>query len=681
MTFSIYVPVIAQHICIMYLYLRHGVCYCKGVVTFYAGIYSDPLRTSGFGSHSMSSGRNNFPIEYLDVMLHQVFLTDIVKSVDQASLKTFHPTSSQCKHFDAELVGSYINMMQTDEFISDEMCNFNTIFSNKDSSTKPEHVFFCMQIQRNAIVTEKAEMAGLHDLVLEGKPSKGLFRLVPKLPNSWGGHTTTEANGISYLRKRCFHESNVIEFITKGYKRRPVYVIAFSILWPSCAKEWICRYRPSQMLNKQAVEKIHKAGCHAVPYNRDPNYSEIICDQTFADNGEDDTLWALSFAVAEKEYCRYITVNQRLCFLLLTNLLHESILKHKLPHCIASHLFFYACDNLDKCEWEERPGRCILVLLKRLFEGFRKMFLPHYFIANKNLLEHFPRSVVTDVFEVLSCHLCNPLWAIYKALHICHVPKTDFGSLAKNICLESTQYILDCEERAHEYTRMIPAFQDYWKKLISCGKYKAMFPSVAKFSAVENRISIEEITRGMLSAYNQCNQWGICLYFDLQAGTSLTRTEFYNTPCIHISEVFGDKATEMLLDTCLPEQANIAVGDLMYPKILFKILNQCGKEPVILECLTFYLRKYIEIAGDCLVIQCANKQPKYTYQQPGDPSIDAIGEIYNIHTCVFNTCRNLLRLQQYREFLPHLENVVAVLDDEFYYQNLEIARSCVLQTI
>lgn len=603
-------------------------------------------------------------------MLNQVFESGLLKSVNQLYVENVPGTSFKDKDYTVEIVGLYINLMCPSHFRGDEHWCMKTLFGGEKEKVEDNYKIFVFCIPLSHTVTENIAGKCSYHFTVEGNILESPFKIVSRHPKA------LRTNMNRHYIKQYLHWKPACELedFSKIFSTHDVGVGACPVPWPVCANEWASRVQSSEIINTRVVYNIMETGCHAVPYIKDFVYSEIQCDQPLEEN-TDDTLWAISFAVAEKEYCRYLTVSQKHCFLLFKSFLHESIMKHRVPHFIPLHLFFYACDNVPRVEWKTCPGRCFLILLKTLLEGFRKRFLPHYFIAQKNLLKNVSETVQKDIFEVLTCYKYNPLWAIYKALDVSNLTNCDISSLVENISFEATQYVLNNLTCTLASDMLMPAFQHHVKNMVASSKYNAALSTMKKIIPLDDTVSIEELTKYMLPSIHIHSQWGLCVYLDIQVETSLTKTVFNNMPCIHISEVFGEKSASMVLNTCIPEEAAIVFGDLAYPSTLFHVLRDCGKEEALIECHQFYLRKYIETAGDSLVIPAANKNSASTSQTPGDPTALAMTNIYNVHIELYNTCKTNWQFDTYREFLPHLEKVVAILNEDFYYQNLYVVQS------
>lgn len=588
-----------------------------------------------------------------------------MKSFDQHFVETFSATSFKAKCFDAVMVGSYVNMMLPNTFSGEEEGSFSSLLNQR--SNKETIVQCWFYIPDDIWVTEQKTVAGKYDLIVQGDLLKGQFSLVPKQPKAWGQHVRVtdencvllhiDAEGIDFVREYA-------KPLTENSGLTNCNVIAFSIKWPDCAEEWFQRTRPSGILSKGALKTIERIGCHAVPCQHDFDNSELMSNSPLQSCGDTDAAWSLSFAVAEKEYCRFLTKDQKLCFLLFRCFLHETVIGHKVPQCIASHVFFYACDNIQRADWKDFPGKCFFILLKRLLDNCKRHFSPHYFIREKNLLEYFEAPVLCEISETLSCNLSNPILAIYKALAVCDIINTDFGTLVKDICLEATSYLLNDSGSIGFIEYLVPSIARNIKCMITAGEYEKAVVFLQAFDPLNNRSFVGSFAQYIKNQFDEHLLWSICVYLDMRAGTNITEKAFCDVPCIHISEVFGENANDLILDTCIPERAAVAFGDLRYAQALKTILKRNNMDLAIIECLTFYLRKYIELAAEDITLSVVDGH----YFR----SLSVMGELYELHIGLYNACFHFGQVETYREFFKHLKQVVIYLNTDYHYKNFKI---------
>lgn len=603
-----------------------------------------------------------------DIILQQVLSSRFLKPYDQEFLETLYPTKLSYRGFDIEIVGSYINMMLPKVFDGDNNWNVNKLFKKQRASASFENNALCCLYIPAGINVQSSERSNKYDLNAEGNCLEKPFRLVPKTPSVWKMHTVKSCDK-TYL---CKINQTKLASVNTYVKLKTLTLalgseygeFAIFMEWPECAKEWLSRKRPSGFFNKSAIQTIQQLGCHVVPYTSSIEYGDIAFALNPDENKQNHSLWTLSFAVAEKEVCRFLSHEQRLCFLLLRCFFDKSVIGTTIPDCVIKHAFFYALDNIKRLAWKENPGQCILVLLKNLYRGFQNKVLPHFFLSQKNLLDNIPTTVVVDVTRQLSGFLDNPLWAIYKALDVINLTNSEIGALVTDAFLEIAQCVLqEIKNDAHEV--LSTAVLLYFQQMTYIGKFNAVYDSANLFYPCSGETAIEKLLHLNPGTLPLHVYWSLCLFFDLKNKTDLTSTRFGNFGhSVHISEVFGEKATDLVLDVCIPEEALVENGWLCYPLTLSSILSEVSNFDAIIECLKFYLQRYIELAGESLFLEVAKVA-----------SESCLTSVYRLHICLFNTCVRNYKTGHYRDFLPHLEQVVAFLNTDFHYENLRMVQA------
>ena len=159
--------------------------------------------------------------------------------------------------------------------------------------------------------------------------------------------------------------------------------------WPSGAKQWFTRHRPSGWPDKRMLDKIwNEIGIHVVP-------------KPEAERPDGHLLWRISFGLAERELIRSLSLPQRNVYRILKGLVRN---RAKDPPGLASfHLktiFLYACEAIATDKWTkesslERLGDLLEMLSSRLKNGV----CPHYFVPDFNVFQKIPKENTDGLYK------------------------------------------------------------------------------------------------------------------------------------------------------------------------------------------------------------------------------------------------------------------------------------------
>lgn len=606
------------------------------------------------------------PFGYVNTMLQQVFLSGLLTCEDQESFELGTTRSLGLEHFALELVGSYFNMMLPNALRDDALfgeanvININT-FPNLTENVIP----FCLYIPSLIHISESINHARKYDLVVDGDISKGPFQLIPKTPRAWEPHI--ERLGSKYVLLEITADAE--EFTSHPGVPKLKHTghlhhneIAFAMHWPECATEWLHRYRPSGILDQHALHNIQEKGCHIIRHDSSLRFTDLVCDTTVPEN-KDTTLWTLTFAVAEREYCMQISDDQRFCFLLFKCLLDKSVIRHDLPNYIATHTFFYACDNIQRSEWKTNKGHCFLILIKHLLRSFNDRFLPHYFIQGRNLLDNLPLSVVLEIYEHMVCTFRNPLLTFYKALDVCNITRSNIGHLIEKFCFETSWHMSGGVQSLTLFSIdvKVKAVVSHINHMVIANNYKAALSVFKTFVTSEDTEVFAKMTKTLSNVIETPKLWCFCVCLDMDTGYELTKDVFMKDVSVHISDVFGEKASSMVLDTCIPGSAAVKNGDLRYPIGLHRMLKNVSKLHASTECLKSYLRRHID---------------ENVYSTTGTGMIKILTPlfkvVYEMHICLYNSCLKTGRCNEYKDFLPHFEKIVKLINTQPHIRKLAL---------
>lgn len=101
--------------------------------------------------------------------------------------------------------------------------------------------------------------------------------------------------------------------------------------------------------------------------------------------------WKVDFSLIDSLVMDSLTNPQLYGFAVIKVLL-ENMTFHLNKRLKAKHLkavFFKACEEMPSSLWESNLSGCFLLVLSKLLICLKSRFLPHYFIQEKNLFDHF----------------------------------------------------------------------------------------------------------------------------------------------------------------------------------------------------------------------------------------------------------------------------------------------------
>lgn len=164
--------------------------------------------------------------------------------------------------------------------------------------------------------------------------------------------------------------------------------------WPSCAKEWCTRDRPSRWPSQELIKKVIQDGCHIVPkFDAAVKSSVTPSNSEMAEAAEGinfpQTQWRYSFSLAERTLMNSITDEQKMCYLIFKYLFSRYV---KLDSVITTYttktLFLWALETVPVDQWTKATiGDRVKDLMEDLRTCVKKKHCPHYFISGSNTLQ------------------------------------------------------------------------------------------------------------------------------------------------------------------------------------------------------------------------------------------------------------------------------------------------------
>lgn len=622
--------------------------------------------------------KDNFPIGHMDFMLNQVFEGDFLSTYSH--LQFPDTTMASMK---GRVVGSLVCGMRptidekwrtrdSESRMGDSYKSFLALFTPTDSA-----VSCC-------------SMAGPMDL-LPDRPMTNTFKLIPVRPKRWQGQTVEVGN------------AHYLKWVPSSFSVPMKQMIGFSVQWPDCARKWM--EKAHSFLSAETLKRIKSNGCHAIP--AESSFSDILMEYIPQDLTESKDIWSLSFALAEKEICLNITESQRQCFLMYKCLADQILGQHRnLPNAIITHVFFNACEYIQKENWLQYPAQCVLILFKQLAEAFQHGFLPHYFIESKNLLQNVPEEVIEYTARKLAVWYTNPIALLYHGLEILGITATEIGLLIDSVIKDLSEFAEHGDIQRSFVESIDPACRKVVQMFIENSKYSKAFSLLQAFhekqtSLLNNNQSFLTTVMSFTSSVCLCHKWCFALFMDISLGTKMSKNVCEAIPSLHISEVFGPDAQEMLVDTLIPEVASVNLGNVSYAENLGNMLKELGNDSAVISCLKFYLQNYISGAGDAILLPFLDEEAidelrqvyvtrqgktnedvgRTDYSEALQRSSSLMYMLHNVHIHLFNACQRNNRKDEYVEFIPHLKAIVESCSYPFFTRNLNAVMQCIEGTV
>ena len=196
-----------------------------------------------------------------------------------------------------------------------------------------------------------------------------------------------------------------------SYEEDQTGVFKYPNAWPEPAMEWLVRPRPSGWPSPERVQEIFDSGCHLAPVGRGKRIDDPVELINYVQNPElsvagtsstvppvggydekakvmDETEWRTSFSLAENKLGESVSPVQRHVMVLL-----KTIKKFYFPDVISTYylknLLFWESEKQDEVFWtEDNSASCLLFMLDRLQDCLKAHHLPHYIMAESNLLQY-----------------------------------------------------------------------------------------------------------------------------------------------------------------------------------------------------------------------------------------------------------------------------------------------------
>ena len=503
------------------------------------------------------------------------------------------------------------------------------------------------------IINHRSE-AGRFDLLSKNTEfSVDLIRLVPHCPEKWHKNTV-QIDGQDCLLS-IDHEGNKL--------------LAFAMSWPPQAKCWVERKRPALWPDQLTVKRMEENGCHAVPLIHATEFEEFRKDHVSLNYKQitDKSIWAISFAVPEREIAQCMSPAQRNNYYLFELLTDFVFRDKKFPMVACKHLFFHACENIGKVTWETSPGKCLLILLKRLSDSLCQGFLPHYFMSAKNLLFGIPEDDLRFYHRRIELARKKPWTFLYFLLEMNKVTSTEIGPFLDEIIEDTYRFRVHNDILRTATQAYIPATCGLIENFICRGEYDFAMHSALCLKEKLSMVGVDQIllqniiTDGLINCHFGYS-WCLALYIDITRGTQLTKAVceiegmYSYNPTVPLADVLGPEITNFLPDTVVFQQFLPSCGDLNFPTEIVKVLRSAGKTLALSKALRYYLDTYHDFLGS-LSMSGLNATRACL--------------LFNLYDSLFDCYSDLGEKEEFKDMLPRLKELGQYLNSPTYTSRVE----------
>ncbi|XP_052804454.1 uncharacterized protein LOC128234319 [Mya arenaria] len=617
------------------------------------------------------------PLKHINFIFRYIIQNGYVQSDAESIAKIWRPTYADQETFKLDIVGSFIVYMAPSSSSFTEILSKQRQLDSLHPNAPTSKIVPLLYIPKDTHACFSASTAQHSDLVVHGDICKGPIKLSPVRSKRWKGqiehqggkaylqHIEIDLDVLPpYLSMACTHAMSA--------GRCASLLMAFAIEWPAESMEWINRKRESGFPNKTLVNHIVRNGCHLIPAFSDSALNEIIDDYIVKENF---TNWTFTFASAEKNLCEYLPTENRTCFLLFKAFVEVTFQGIALPNSIPTSVFLYACEVMKSRDWENQPGRSVYILLKKLLFGFQRKCIPHYFMPSKNLLFQVPDETIASCFQKLMYTFVNPIEAMQRLFKFLQLDSSSLKSTIEEIIIDMELFAENGDFK-HSFTNILyPLLAFSIQSMIQRRTYVTACEALLQLQTdVEETYGhgceMSSIILQLIESTDIRTQWCFGLCIDISLGTTITKTICEGKPAIHISEVFGPDAPNVLLDTLIPEQARVDNGDLTFPVRIVDVLLDLQNYQAIVKLLKYYITIYETKAGDsnCLPVADYETQSAIIHQSHGGLSthfpikIDVFGALTSLleylYVKLFNACLYSKQVQEFRVFFPKYKALV-----------------------
>lgn len=618
------------------------------------------------------------PVGHLDFILRHTIQLQYIHSYMGDFAESFPESFGEEDNYQLIFLGPIMCKMVVDykntmESISPDVSIF---FPTEEARVSSEEtVINVLQIPNDSVVQELPSSNHPMNLVMETVGDNSLtVQLKPISPDMWREALIPTKSGDKYVKAFSL-QSIGVEDRPITYRDETITLkrtFAFKCEWPEAARSWATRTKPSGFPDSTLEQTIISLGCHVVPVVHDRDLKYVTDCHVTAEMIDSQVTWCLSFALGEKLLCKHFTENQRQCYLIFSAMLDFMTNSDaKVPYAIQKTVFFYACESIEKSDWLDEPGRCLLMMFSKFSEGLHYGFIPHYFIGEQNLLQYLPQAVVENWARAADSLSSDPIVPLFFILDKLNVTATELGALIDDVLDDLFRY--NCHvtsisrDRCLQFQGLLSAGGTLVENLIYQGEYRYGMKALETMQDYMNKLErkhvplhivIERLLAGMALGY----RWCMGLFIDLSLQTTISTELATGFEVVHITEIFGPEISEEMPNVVVPNSYSLESGDLKFPEVASAVIVAAGKPQLIVKCLKHYLTEYKRIAGEHIVINRKGFCPAWSLRM-----------LKRLHLLLLDNLVELERPQEFRPFMPTLSAIAEMLQDQRSYADLAYA--------
>lgn len=320
-------------------------------------------------------------------------------------------------------------------------------------------------------------------------------------------------------------------------------------VWPLGANAWGKRKR--RWPSKGLVKKIVRNGCHIVPKSKKGSKDE-------------EEQFSFSFSLCDKTLSTAMTLNQKKCYLLFKFVykFYLNKIKRGLTSFFCKTTFLWTCESKCPSEYnDESVMRCLISLVKKLKEYLELRFLPHFYMAEFNLIEEMTDTATKACIKDIESFLQTPLQIVLQL-----ADSYRFSWLSKDISLETVfQDLMDFTQLKTDVA-IAPCILTFFSELLDKGEVPLVLSIVnsdwRKPSAM--RFNTQQYIRGLEEMIELLNGHGSLVGLQGVLGTL-----YYQLYCETDNEAFYYKSGSILLKSIKHAERRTWIYAYYYEKLLF----------------------------------------------------------------------------------------------------------------
>ncbi|KAL3884676.1 hypothetical protein ACJMK2_024793 [Sinanodonta woodiana] len=509
------------------------------------------------------------------------------------------------------------------------------------------------------------------ELVLETNGCQGgHVKLCPVKSNAWGSNLVSDETGQLYLK----HIHVNTKWNTTGSETTIIpNFISFICPWPSQAKKWFTREKPSKWICTCATKHL-KDSCHVIPvsHNKSSN-SEIE--------------WKLSFMVAEDWVINHCLKQFRVKVFHVLKFLVSTLVKEEIEGLrdVIRHTFFHACDMLNENHFDERPARCILYIITDLLHKLLSGFVPHYFMTTINLIDHLPEDAKTSLVKKLKLLRYNPTMCIYFFLDSYRLTYTELSNEFNSMIDDSQRLFLHGDIQQSKRQFFIPKYIRRICDLIAWQMYakaeKECISAFEEMTSVEAVISFTDWVDQVLIKLPITDRWCFAFYLDHLHQSCLLKHVCERLPTEPFVNLFGPDIVCNMKELNVPSQSVCQQYVIDFVEKFTNSLCSLGLHYEVIVALKFFLTLiYDETTGvymyrnmsletvhhsECVSHSCATCSCHKVPQQHANLTRIAV-----LYQRFYSSCCHVKKMDVFKPFQQRFGLICETLASQHFYNIL-----------